>query len=104
MSKEHIWEVSRVDFVVDFEVGTNPICNVHWKLTTKNIDGFIYTSVHNGFAPVDITPEEAMIISKESALTLLLTTLGDRVSSIENENSSILDEMIIPVIPVITIS
>jgi hypothetical protein len=45
-----------------------------------------------------------MALTKESALTLLLATLGTRVASIEEENSGILDEMIVPVIPVVTVS
>jgi hypothetical protein len=104
MSKVHVWEVPRIDCSVDYENGSIPICNIHWKLTSKNTEGFIYTSINNGFVEVDITPTEALALTKESALTLLLTTLGTRVASIEEENSGILDEMIVPVIPVITIS
>jgi hypothetical protein len=103
MSKEHIWEVSKVDCVVNYENSTTPVCNIHWKLTTKNTEGFVYTAIHNGFVAVNISPSDALSLSKESALTLLLSTLGNRVSSIEAENSSILDEMIIPVVPVITV-
>lgn len=104
MSKVHVWESPKVESVVDYENGSTPICNIHWKLTTKNTEGFIYTSIHTGYVEVDITPTEAMALTKETALTLLLETLGTRVASIEEENSGILDEMIVPVIPVITIS
>jgi hypothetical protein len=104
MSKVNSWEVPRIECSVDYENGSTPICNIHWKLTTKNTEGFIYTAVHNGFVKVDITPTEAMALTKESALTLLLKTLGNRVASIEEENSNILDEMIFPVIPVITLT
>lgn len=104
MSKVNNWEVPRIDCLIDYENGSTPICNIHWKLTTKNTEGFIYTSINNGFVEVDITPSEAMALTKEYALTLLLETLGTRVASIEQENSRILDEMIFPVIPVVTVS
>jgi hypothetical protein len=104
MSKVHVWEVPRIDCSVDYENGSTPICNIHWKLTTKNTEGFVYTAIHNGFVEANITPTEALALTREAALTLLLATLDSRVATIENENSGILDEMIVPVIPVITIS
>jgi hypothetical protein len=104
MSKVNSWEVPRIECSVDYENVSTPICNIHWKLTTKNTEGFIYTAVHNGFVEVDITPTEAMTLTKESAHTLLLKTLGNRVASIEEENCNILDGMIFPVIPFITLT
>lgn len=103
MSKEHVWSAPKVECVKDFEISPIPICNIHWKLTTKNTENYVYTSIHNGYVEVSISPEELIALTQEEALTLLLSTLGNRVYSIENENSTNLDQMIFPVIPVVQI-
>lgn len=103
MSKEHVWVVPKIECVTDFEISPTPICNIHWKLTTKTTENYVYTSIRNGYVEVSISPEEGIALSKEAALTLVLSTLGDKVYLMENENSNDLDEMIIPVIPVVQI-
>jgi hypothetical protein len=102
MSKEHTWAAAKVECITDFSVSPTPVCNIYWKLTTKNTENYVYTSISNGYVQVDITPEEATALSEEAALALLLSTLGDRLQTLEDENATILDGMIVPVIPVLS--
>lgn len=102
MSKQHTWEAAKVDCVTDFSGSPTPVCNIYWKLTTKNTENYVYTSINNGYVNINLTPEETLALSKEDALTLLMSTLGSRAQTLENENSTVLDGMIIPVVPMIS--
>ena len=102
MSKQHTWSVTRVECAVNYDGDTNPVVvSAQWQLTTKNTDNFVYTSIYNGATELNLTPTQALALSNADALTLTLAALGDKVQSVEAENSTLLDELIIPVIPVL---
>jgi hypothetical protein len=102
MSKQHTWSITRVECTVNYDGNTNPVVvSAQWQLKTQNIDNFVYTSIYNGTTELNLTPTQALAISNADALTLTLSTLGAKVQAVEDENSTILDNLMIPVIPAI---
>jgi hypothetical protein len=105
MSKQHSWSVDHIECTKQYTEGAVPVCNIHWKLTTKNTENYVYTAIHNGITAIDMSVQNALNLSSDDALKLVLDILGAAGSqSVEDENSIQLDNLIIPIIPVIRIS
>ena len=105
MSKQHSWSVDRIECTKQYTESAIPVCNIHWKLTTKNTENYVYTSIHNGITPIDMSVTDALTLSNDDALKFVLDILGAAgAQSVEDENSIQLDNLIVPIIPVIRIS
>ena len=105
MSKQHSWSVDRIECSKKYTDDVSPVCNIHWKLTTKNTENYVYTAIHNGITTIDMSIQDALNLSSDDALQLVLDILGaSGAQSVEDENSIQLDNLIVPIVPVIRIS
>ena len=93
MNINQTWSIRNIECTRAYDDSIQSSNKIHWKLTTQNTDGYVYTVTQLGAVEVSLTPEQCVGLSPEDALSIAKNKLGDSVAILEASGIEQLNQM-----------
>lgn len=98
MNYKQTWSITQIECTKSYDELVTSSNRIHWKLTTQNVDGYVYTIMQMGAVDTELTTEQCLSLTPADALSIAKQLLGDSVPTLEASGITQLENIMIPVV------